>query len=59
MTFASEPVKSATYTADDGSRCFALIVEDNGDKVNLAYLDPAVYTWHAANDVPKDSNRLK
>jgi hypothetical protein len=27
--------------------------------VNLAYLDPAVYTWHAANDVPKDSNRLK
>jgi hypothetical protein len=59
MTFAPKPVQHATYEADDGSECFALIVEDKGDKVNLAYLDPAVYTWHAANDVPKDSNRLK
>jgi len=55
----SKPAECCTYVNDDGEDCYALVVADNVDKVNVAYLDPANYSWHAANDVPKNSDRLK
>lgn len=51
-------VGSVTYENDKGEKCFALVVSEDGDKYNLAVLDPETYTLTAANSVPKDSPRV-
>ncbi len=55
----SKPVESVTYVTDSEKDAFALVVGEDGSHYDLAYLDPDDYTWHSANRVPKDSDRLK
>ncbi len=58
MSFDPKPVKSVTFTADDGRDVFAIVLSEDGDKVNLAWLDPDTYSLHAENAVAKSSERL-
>jgi len=51
-------VKSVTYKTDDGRDAFAFVLKEDGDKYDLAVLDPDTYALHAANDVPVDSPRV-
>ena len=58
MPYAPKPVHSVTFKADDGRDTFALVISEEPDKVNLAWLDPDTYDFHAENAVAKDSERL-
>lgn len=48
------PVKKVKYQVDGNTQAHALVLDQRGDKYDLAWLDPDNYTWHAANDVPED-----
>lgn len=52
-------VQSVTYTNDQGVDCFAFVVSEDDEHLNLAVLDPDTYALHAANAVPKNSDRVK
>ena len=51
----SKPVESVEYKTDDGREAFALVLNTNQDgSLDLAWLDPDTYQWHAANQTPAD-----
>ena len=56
---AAKSVQSVTYVTDDGRDAFAFVLREDGDKYDLAVLDQDTYTLSAANQVPKDSERVK
>jgi hypothetical protein len=57
MAYKPLATQHVTFTQDNGKDTFALVTEDNGDKVSLAFVD-SDGAWHFQNDVPKDSDRL-
>lgn len=59
MSYVPRDADTTTYTADDGTDCFALVTADNGDKINLTFQNPGDGSWSIATDVPKNSDRLK
>jgi hypothetical protein len=58
MPYTPLATQHVTYTTDDGTDAFALVTADYPDKVNLLFVDNDG-AWHQANDVPKNSDRLK
>ena len=54
MADKGTPLNKVIYKMDDGRQAHAIVLEQRGDKYDLAWLDPDNYTWHAANDTPDD-----
>jgi hypothetical protein len=54
MADKGHPARMVKYQVDGNTQAYALVLEQHGDKYDLAWLDPDNYQWHAANDVPDD-----